>query len=193
MATAKPKTDGRVQRSERSREAILNALEELVNEGVLMPTAQEVSARAEVGIRSVFRHFADMNCLYTQMDIRATEKFSKYFDAEIKTGSLNERIQHTIENLHKGFEENKYTLMTTLRRLDSAVMLKQYRKAIASANKNFEQRVPEVRELPESTRNAVEVAKSFSTYERLRSIQNLSQKKSIAVVTEMIVALMNQH
>ena len=58
---AAKKPDGRLLRSERSRQQIIDATQELVNEGVLVPTAQIVADRAEVGIRTVFRHFADWN------------------------------------------------------------------------------------------------------------------------------------
>ena len=46
--------DGRRLRSERSRQAIIDAMLKLVEEGVLVPTAQQVSERAGVGIRSAW-------------------------------------------------------------------------------------------------------------------------------------------
>ena len=52
--------DGRRLRSERSRQAIIDAMMELIGEGNLVPTAQQASERAGVGIRTVFRHFSDM-------------------------------------------------------------------------------------------------------------------------------------
>ena len=52
--------DGRRQRSARSRAAIIEASFELMQEGVLAPTAQQIAERAGVGIRSFFRHFEDM-------------------------------------------------------------------------------------------------------------------------------------
>ena len=52
--------DGRRLRSERSKQAIIDASLELMEEGVLVPTAQLISERAGVGIRSFFRHFEDM-------------------------------------------------------------------------------------------------------------------------------------
>ena len=55
--------DGRVQRSQRSRQAMVQALFDLVGSGVLQPTAQQVARRAKVGIRTVFRHFSDMDSL----------------------------------------------------------------------------------------------------------------------------------
>ena len=58
------KPDGRLLRSERSRHLIVEAMIELIDEGVLTPTAQQVAKRANVGIRSVFRHFDDMDSIF---------------------------------------------------------------------------------------------------------------------------------
>ena len=65
-----PAADGRVRRSQRSGQAIVEALMELVGEGVLEPTAQQVAERAHVGIRTVFRRFSDMESLFAEMDAR---------------------------------------------------------------------------------------------------------------------------
>src|SRR5260221_3651970 len=60
-------SDGRVRRGERSGNAIVEALIELVGEGVLDPTAHQVAERAAVGIRTVFRRFSDMERLFAQV------------------------------------------------------------------------------------------------------------------------------
>ena len=51
------KVDGRRLRSDRSRQVIVEAMLQLINEGNLVPTAQQIANHAKVGIRSVFRHF----------------------------------------------------------------------------------------------------------------------------------------
>ncbi len=55
-----PQIDGRRRRSERSREAIVQSILDLVGEQVLEPTAQQIAGRAGVDITTVFRHFSDM-------------------------------------------------------------------------------------------------------------------------------------
>jgi len=52
--------DGRVRRSQRSRASMVQALFDLVGEGILQPTGQQVAERARVGLRTVFRHFSDL-------------------------------------------------------------------------------------------------------------------------------------
>ena len=74
VAVAK-KPDGRLLRTERSRQLIIEALHELINEGILVPTAQNVADRAGVGIRTVFRHFADMETLFATMDVQLRQGY----------------------------------------------------------------------------------------------------------------------
>ncbi len=190
---AKSKLDGRKQRSEKSHAAILAAIMELIEEGNLMPTAQETSERAGVGIRSVFRHFADMDALYAEVNGYALKRFTLMFEVPVINGALEERIQHTVALYHKGYELNKNMLMTTmLRRASSELLVKQYMDGAARLAEDFEQRFPEVASLSEASYHAIMVARSFTSYDRLRNLQGLSKKKSAAAVTEMISAIMNR-
>jgi AcrR family transcriptional regulator len=56
--------DGRQSRTARSRLAICEACLDLVQEGVLQPSADQVALRAGVSRRSIFNHFADLGELY---------------------------------------------------------------------------------------------------------------------------------
>ena len=47
---------------------------ELVREGRMAPTAEEVAKRAEVGLRTVFRRFKDMESLYAEMSVAINQK-----------------------------------------------------------------------------------------------------------------------
>lgn len=68
-----PVSDGRRLRSERSQQAIVDASHALISEGNLIPTAQQIADRAGVGIRSFFRHFADMETLFEAVDAATRE------------------------------------------------------------------------------------------------------------------------
>lgn len=59
--------DGRRKRGADNRERISRAFMSLIAEGVVTPTAEDVARRAGVGLRSVFRHFSDMEALYREM------------------------------------------------------------------------------------------------------------------------------
>jgi len=56
--------DGRAARVTRSRRAICDACLDLVQEGVLQPSADQISDRAKLSRRSIFYHFKDLAELY---------------------------------------------------------------------------------------------------------------------------------
>jgi len=60
-------TDGRRRRSADSRARIVAAMLELTRESALVPGAEQVALRAGVGLRTVFRHFQDMDSLYSEI------------------------------------------------------------------------------------------------------------------------------
>ena len=59
--------DGRLSRTAQSRLAICEACLDLLQEGVLQPSADQVAERAGVSRRSIFNHFADLAELYDTM------------------------------------------------------------------------------------------------------------------------------
>lgn len=88
--------DGRRRRSENSRNAIVAAMLELVAEGRITPSAEEVASRAGVGLRTVFRHFTDMESLYAAMTGRLAEHYEMWlipFDSTEWQGQLVEAIE----------------------------------------------------------------------------------------------------
>jgi AcrR family transcriptional regulator len=64
--------DGRSVRGERTREAVIEALHGLLDEGVLRPNAREIAERAGVSKRSIFVHFSSLDDLYLALAERAT-------------------------------------------------------------------------------------------------------------------------
>jgi AcrR family transcriptional regulator len=62
-----PLADGRRERSRSSRSKIVAAMLDLVGKGDVSPSAARVAEVAGVGLRSVFRHFDDMDELYREM------------------------------------------------------------------------------------------------------------------------------
>ncbi len=61
-----PSRDGRHARSERSRDAVLAAVIDLFEQGVPRPTARQIAARAGVALRTVYRHFDDLDTLFAE-------------------------------------------------------------------------------------------------------------------------------
>lgn len=95
-----PAVDGRRRRSQQSRDRIVEAMLALVEEGAISPGAEEVALRAHVGLRSVFRHFKDMDSLYAEMAVRLTRVYEPAllpFQAAGWRGQLFEAIERRVD------------------------------------------------------------------------------------------------
>ncbi len=71
----KPETDGRKIRANNSRQKIVDAMLSLVRDGDIAPSAENVASTANVGLRTVFRRFTDMEVLYREMIIEVQKKY----------------------------------------------------------------------------------------------------------------------
>jgi AcrR family transcriptional regulator len=70
--------DGRRRRAQNNRQRIVAAMIELVAEGRITPSAEEVASRAGVGLRTVFRHFSDMEGLYAALTSSLAEQYEMW-------------------------------------------------------------------------------------------------------------------
>ena len=86
------KVDGRRLRSDRSRQVIVEAMLQLIDQGNLVPTAQQVADHAKVGIRSVFRHFEDMEAIFATAD----ELWRKEFNHRLQQADEQQPLQQRI-------------------------------------------------------------------------------------------------
>lgn len=183
--------DGRLQRSERSREAIIDAIYALICDGNLVPTAQQVSDRANVGIRTVFRHFSDMETLFACLDMQLRDTYEALFIGGDREGSVAKRLQHAIEQHALGYEQQKMlTLSVQAMMWQSEVLRKNNARNQRGLRKDLDDWLPELRELDKGRREAIDAVASFETWHRLRETQGLSKKVSIAVLVDTISALM---
>ncbi|MFF5079817.1 TetR/AcrR family transcriptional regulator [Actinoplanes sp. NPDC000266] len=73
MSPAPQRVDGRTARSERTRNAIVDAHLQLIREGDLRPTADRIAKQAGVSLRALWSHFADMEALFTASGRRVLE------------------------------------------------------------------------------------------------------------------------
>jgi TetR/AcrR family transcriptional regulator, regulator of autoinduction and epiphytic fitness len=72
--------DGRVRRGERNRDAIVDALLELFEEGEPSPTSRQIAERAGVSLRTVFQHFDDMEALCAAVSQRQIDRIWSNLD-----------------------------------------------------------------------------------------------------------------
>lgn len=179
--------DGRRLRSERSRQAIIDATLELMEEGVLVPTSQLISERAGVGIRSFFRHFADMESLFIEIDEQTRESAQALFIGGDRDGTMEERILHAIERHAEGYEDQKNTILCVAALSWNHNFLREnYARYQRALRKDLDDWLPELKKLPRARREAIDALASFEMWHRLRAHQGLSKKQAIKIVVELI-------
>jgi AcrR family transcriptional regulator len=89
--------DGRTARSARTRDAVVEALLALLDDGDLRPTARRVAARAGVSLRSVYVRFEDLDALYVEAAQRQWERLSTLVDPIPADLPLAERLPAFVE------------------------------------------------------------------------------------------------
>ena len=87
------KVDGRSSRRVRTREKIIGALFQLVEEGTLRPRAEEIAKGADVAVRTLFRHFDDMEGLIAAGRTFLATRFDPPSDQPAVEGNLEERAR----------------------------------------------------------------------------------------------------
>ncbi len=87
------KVDGRRARGLRTRQAIIDALLELVGEGDVAPTAQRIADRADVSVRSVYQHFSDVEGLFRAAAEQACTTAKEMQEDLDPSWDLEERIE----------------------------------------------------------------------------------------------------
>jgi AcrR family transcriptional regulator len=188
-----PASDGRVRRSQRSGHAIVEALMELVGEGVLEPTAQQVAARAKVGIRTVFRRFSDMESMFAEMDARLQAEAVPLLLGGRPKGALTERARALVQQRVAFFERiAPYKRSGNLKRWRSPFLRDRHTRLVRGLRTDLLRWLPELRRAPAAIIDALDLATSFEAWDRLRSEQSLSSARAQAAVERTVLALVKE-
>ena len=186
-----PTADGRVRRRERNREAIIDALFGLVGRGVLQPTAQEVAAAAGVGIRSVFRHFSEIESLHRAMDSRLEAEALRLVTTPRATGALDDRIRGLVRQRAALFERvAPYKRSANLQRWRSSFLQGRHLRMQRLLRDELRAWLPELATTPPPLVEAVDLLTSIEAWERLRVDRRLGAAGAAAVVEGGLWALL---
>jgi len=183
-------SDGRVRRGERSGRAILEALIDLVGEGVLEPTAQQVAARARVGIRTVFRRFSDMESLLAEMGARVEAESLPLLFGGDPDGGVADRARGLVRQRAVFFERiAPFKRAGNLKRWRSRVVRDRQARLVRALRDDLVRWLPELRRAPAGVADALDLATSFEAWDRLRTEQRLARERAHAAVERIVLAL----
>jgi AcrR family transcriptional regulator len=195
MGTSSPsRPDGRIQRSERSRTSIVQAMLELIGEGSLAPTAQQVAERADVGVRTVFRHFSDMETLIATMNEQLSKEVESLFVDEVQKGPFDERVDLLIERRMEIFATiAPYLRSSSTQRWRSKFLQKEHERTTRLLRVDLRRWLPEVESFPRDVAELLELVLSFEAVNRLKTEQRLGLRRTAAVLRRAIFDLTKTH
>lgn len=182
--------DGRRKRSERSKHKIAEAMIGLIMEGDITPSAEAVAERAQVGLRSVFRHFKDMDSLFAEVSGIMRAEYEPQALKITPGKDWSEQLQELIQLRAK--------VLDKLMPMQQSTFVQRHRSRfiqdeIARTNKLLRSTMLEILP-PDLAKNtdlveALDAALSPAAWMRLRLDQGLSQAKARKTVEYMVAAL----
>jgi AcrR family transcriptional regulator len=196
MGVPSEQRDGRTVRAERTRQALVEALLGLLDEGQLRPTAAEIAARAGVSERSVFQHFPDREAL---LEAVAREQYQRVVPTLVPVDSslpLDERIEQFVQQRSRLYEQiggvRRAGLLIEHESTSVAGWLTTARKQMAAeAERVF---LRELDALPADERDPLRAAlvmvSSWSAWDSWRTHQRLSVPRARAALSAALTALL---
>lgn len=188
---AAEEADGRRRRGQDNRARIVAAMIELVQSGEVSPSAEQVAARADVGLRTVFRHFQDMDSLHREMAMVISARAHAALQTPFRSEGWRDRIVEMV-----GRRAFAYERLAPFKRAADAF---RHRSKFLGAD--YAQLVAELRgvlarELPpeivqDSARfETLDMLLSFEAWSRLRNEQGLDAARARGVLESLVRAVL---
>lgn len=190
-ASPKPSSDGRRRRSEHSRDKIVAAMLSLIEEGAITPSAEEVAARAGVGLRSVFRRFNDMESLYHEMTLRLSRSYELWtvpFESPDWRGKLTETIERRLTTYERLMP---FRRAADAHRHESPMIQAEHDRILTMMRARLEAILPEEIAGNREVFETLDLWLSVDTWVRLRDTQKLDANIARAIIERQIWATVN--
>jgi AcrR family transcriptional regulator len=191
QAQTKPEiADGRIVRGRNNRRRIVAAMLELVRAGRISPSAEEVAARAGVGLRTVFRHFDDMDSLYREMAEAMRNELQPIVAAPFASRDWKGGLGEMVDRRARLFERAMpFKNAADVHRHRSVFLRKDYETMRSAERSALEAALPATLKNDRTFFEALDQALSFSTWQHLRRDQNLTQAQARQTVEYAVRAL----
>lgn len=190
--------DGRAARGHRARAAVAAAMLDLLNDGVIKPTAAQIAARAGVSLRLVFHHFGDMEAILADAADLQFERLRPLLRSVSSSLALDRRIAEFVR-IHAELHETVSPVRRASIRLEpfSPVIAERLGGARALLRKESEIVFRnELRALEPAQRRdalaALEAISSWETWEVMRMQQALSPAQARKAIAHAIAAVLRK-
>ena len=185
--------DGRVLRGARNRDAIVDALLQLLADGDPQPSSRAIAQRAGVSLRTVFQHFNDIDSLYAAVAQRQVERLWSKLDAlPACDAPLDERIEAVVAQRAELFEAiGPVRRAATGINTSSPALLRGLARSEAFLHRQIaETFAPELAEDADRTM-AADFAASWEAWEGLRRSSRRSVASASRVMRVLLLAVLD--
>jgi len=184
--------DGRRQRSQRSRQKILEAMWALMLEGDMDPSAAEIAEEAGVGLRSVFRHFEDMDAIHRELVLVAEADIAPDLMKPFQSSDWKSQILELVERTANLWDRVLVPHATVqVRRHKSEIMMDEHKRARLRELSSIKAVLPKDLTDYDKVLLSLDATLCYSNVRRLREDRGLSLDDTKAVMTHMVEALIN--
>jgi AcrR family transcriptional regulator len=191
MTSSSPRVDGRTARSERTRNAIVDAHVKLITDGDLRPTADRIAKLAGVSLRALWSHFADMEALFAASGERILERRDAAFQPIPADLPLAERIDAYCHQRVRLLEQIAPAAKAAALKEPFSPALQRYRK-LHTERVRDELRTLFAAEIGDDAEllAAVTAVSMWPTWETLRSAMDLDVETARRTMVRTITALL---
>lgn len=175
--------DGRRVRGEDNRRRIVDALLKLVTAGSVSPNAEQVATEAGVGLRTVFRHFADMDSLYREISERMTAEIQPIVQRPFDATDWRKRLVELVDRRAQVFERLlPFKIAGDAHRHGSPFLTTEQSAIVKSLRQALHNAVGSKLADEKLRFEALDLALSFEAWRRMRVDQGLSARDARAVM-----------
>jgi TetR/AcrR family transcriptional regulator, regulator of autoinduction and epiphytic fitness len=186
--------DGRSARALRTRNRVVDALLDLIDEGDLRPPAADVARRAGVSLRSVYQHFDDLETLFRVAGERHRQRFAHLEPLPDLPEELSSRVAAYVA--HRVIWMEAVSPMARAAALQAPFSPGIAARQAAGRARHLETLgvafAPELdrAEDRDGLLHGLEVAASWTAWEHLRTGTGLSAEEAARVVERLLLGLL---
>ncbi|WP_447751398.1 TetR/AcrR family transcriptional regulator [Sphingopyxis fribergensis] len=185
------RVDGRRERGRSSHKRIVEAMMELIVAGDLSPSAARVAEEAGIGLRTVFRHFDDMDALYAVITATITEQVMPVVMAPYPDQPWRANVRELVRRRVRVFETTlPFRLAANIKRYQSPFLMGQYSRVVMLERELILRLLPGPVLTDRIAVEALCAALSFHTWRTLRHDQSLSAEEAGTVMGQMVEAIL---
>jgi AcrR family transcriptional regulator len=186
-----PTTDGRRLRGQDNRARIVAAMLEIIHAGEVSPSAEQVAQRADVGLRTVFRHFQDMDSLYREMSVVIAAELREVAGRPFKSQDWRERVVELIERRGWAFEKvGPFLRASTVFRYRSKFLDVDNARLVTALREILKAQLPPAVARDQLKLEILDLLLSYESWSRLRREQGLTPKRAQDTLTAAVRRLL---